>query len=67
MVAIGAVTAVLVSGCYHHPVTADPWPLEEMDRIAFVYWFATVICIAIFALGHGGDRLLGADVPRPAR
>ena len=23
---------------------------EEMDRITFVYWFATVICIAIFAL-----------------
>ena len=23
---------------------------EEMDRIEFVYWFATVICIAVFAL-----------------
>jgi cytochrome c oxidase subunit 2 len=23
---------------------------KEMDRITFVYWFATVICIAIFAL-----------------
>ena len=23
---------------------------EEMDRIEFVYWFATVICIGIFAL-----------------
>ncbi len=23
---------------------------EEMDRIAFTYWFATVICIGIFAL-----------------
>ena len=23
---------------------------EEMDRIEFVYWFATIICIAVFAL-----------------
>ena len=23
---------------------------EEMDRITFVYWFATIICIGIFAL-----------------
>ena len=23
---------------------------EQMDRIAFVYWFATIICIGIFAL-----------------
>jgi len=23
---------------------------EEMDRIAFTYWFATIICIAIFSL-----------------
>ncbi|MBM3679339.1 MAG: cytochrome c oxidase subunit II [Actinobacteria bacterium] len=23
---------------------------EQMDRIAFVYWFATIMCIAIFAL-----------------
>ena len=23
---------------------------EEMDRITFVYWFATIICIAIFSL-----------------
>lgn len=26
---------------------------EEMDRIAFTYWFATVICIAIFSLVIG--------------
>jgi cytochrome c oxidase subunit 2 len=26
---------------------------EEMDRITFVFWFATVICIAIFALVAG--------------
>jgi cytochrome c oxidase subunit 2 len=26
---------------------------EEMDRIVFTYWFATVICIAIFALVAG--------------
>jgi cytochrome c oxidase subunit II len=50
MVAIGAVTAVLVSLVavliQWLPTSAS----EEMDRIAFVYWFATVICIAIFAL-----------------
>ena len=26
---------------------------EEMDRIAFTYWFATVICIGIFAVVAG--------------
>jgi cytochrome c oxidase subunit 2 len=26
---------------------------EEMDRIAFVYWFATIICIVIFAVVIG--------------
>ena len=26
---------------------------EEMERIEFVYWFATIICIAIFALVAG--------------
>jgi cytochrome c oxidase subunit II len=26
---------------------------EEMDRITFTYWFATIICIAIFALVAG--------------
>jgi cytochrome c oxidase subunit II len=26
---------------------------EEMDRIVFTYWFATIICIAIFALVAG--------------
>jgi cytochrome c oxidase subunit 2 len=50
MVAIGAVTAVLVSLVavliQWLPTSAS----EEMDRIEFVYWFATVICIAIFAL-----------------
>ena len=50
MVGIGIVVAI--------PVTLVavliPWlptsASEEMDRIEFVYWFATVICIAIFAL-----------------
>ena len=26
---------------------------EEMDRITFTYWFATIICIAIFSLVIG--------------
>jgi cytochrome c oxidase subunit 2 len=50
MAGIGIVVAI--------PVTLVavliPWlptsASEEMDRIEFVYWFATVICIAIFAL-----------------
>ena len=50
MVAIGVVVAVLVSLV----ATLIQWlptsASEEMDRITFVYWFATVICIAIFAL-----------------
>ena len=50
MVAIGVVAAILVSLV----AVLIPWlptsASEEMDRIAFVYWFATVICIAIFAL-----------------
>jgi cytochrome c oxidase subunit 2 len=50
MVAIGVVAAILVSLV----AVLIPWlpdsASEEMDRITFVYWFATVICIAIFAL-----------------
>jgi cytochrome c oxidase subunit 2 len=50
MAGIGIVVAI--------PVTLVavliPWlptsASEEMDRIEFVYWFATVICIGIFAL-----------------
>ncbi len=50
MAGIGIVVAI--------PVTLVavliPWlptsASEEMDRIEFVYWFATVICIAIFSL-----------------
>ena len=30
---------------------------EQRERIDFVFWFATVICIAIFAIVAGGDRL----------
>ena len=45
-----AVTGVLVS-LVAVPIQWLPTSAsEEMDRIAFVYWFATVICIAIFAL-----------------
>ncbi len=43
---IGGLVAVLI-----------PWlpdsASEEMDRIVFTYWFATVICIGIFALVAG--------------
>ena len=47
---IGVVIAVLVSLV----AVLIPWlptsASKEMDRIQFVYWFATVICIAIFSL-----------------
>jgi cytochrome c oxidase subunit 2 len=50
MVAIGIVAAVLTTLV----AVLIPWlpdsASEEMDRIAFTYWFATVICIGIFAL-----------------
>ena len=47
---IGIVVAILVTLV----AVLIPWlptsASKEMDRIEFVYWFATVICIAIFAL-----------------
>jgi cytochrome c oxidase subunit II len=50
MVAIGIVAAVLVTLV----AVLIPWlptsASKEMDRITFAYWFATVICIGIFAL-----------------
>ncbi len=50
MVGIGIVIAILVTLV----AVLIPWlptsASEEMDRIEFVYWFATVICIAVFAL-----------------
>jgi cytochrome c oxidase subunit 2 len=50
MVAIGVVAAILSTLV----AVLIPWlptsASEEMDRIAFVYWFATVICIGIFVL-----------------
>jgi cytochrome c oxidase subunit 2 len=50
MVAIGIVTAIAVTLV----AVLIPWlPTSasvEMDRITFVYWFTTVICIGIFAL-----------------
>ena len=45
--ALAALVATLVA-------VLIPWlpdsASEEMDRIAFTYWFATIICIGIFAL-----------------
>jgi cytochrome c oxidase subunit II len=50
LVAIGVVSGVVVTLVavliQWLPTSAS----EEMDRITFVYWFATVVCIAIFAL-----------------
>jgi cytochrome c oxidase subunit 2 len=50
MVAIGIAVAVVVTLV----AVLIPWlptsASEEMDRITFAYWFATVICIGIFAL-----------------
>ena len=50
MAGLGIVIAILVTLV----AVLIPWlptsASEEMDRIEFVYWFATVICIAIFAL-----------------
>ena len=50
MVAIGVVTGVVTALV----AVLVPWlptsASEEMDRIEFVFWFATVISIAIFAL-----------------
>ncbi len=50
MTGIGIVVAVLVTLV----AVLIPWlptsASKQMDRIEFVYWFATVICIAIFAL-----------------
>ena len=45
--ALAALVATLVAVLI--PWLPDP-ASEEMDRIVFVYWFATVICIGIFAL-----------------
>jgi cytochrome c oxidase subunit 2 len=53
MVAIGIVTAILVTLV----AVLIPWlptsASEEMDRITFTFWFATVICIGIFAVVAG--------------
>lgn len=50
MAAIGVVVAVLVTLV----AVLIPWlptsASEQMDRITFVYWFGTIICIGIFAL-----------------
>ena len=44
--AVGVVCLVVAFGIQWLPTPAS----EEMDRIAFVYWFATIISIAVFAL-----------------
>lgn len=50
MAGIGIVVAILVSlVAVLIPWLPDP-ASEEMNRIEFVYWFATVICIAIFSI-----------------
>jgi cytochrome c oxidase subunit II len=58
----GAVARIVLAGLAVGVVVSlvavlIPWlpdsASEQMDRIAFVYWFATVICIAIFALVAG--------------
>jgi cytochrome c oxidase subunit II len=50
MAAIGVVAAVIAALV----AVLIPWlptsASEQMDRITFVYWFATIMCIAIFAL-----------------
>src|SRR5262245_62758276 len=47
MAAVAALVATLVA-------VLIPWlpdaSSHEMDRIVFTYWFATIICIGIFAL-----------------
>jgi cytochrome c oxidase subunit II len=50
LVAIGVVTAIAVTLVAVLIRWLPHSASEEMDRITFVYWFATVICIAIFAL-----------------
>ena len=50
MLAIGIASAIVVALV----AVLIPWlpdsASEEMDRITFTYWFATVICIGIFAV-----------------
>lgn len=50
MIVIGVVAAVITTLV----AVLIPWlpssASEEMDRITFVYWFTTIICIAIFAV-----------------
>ena len=50
MVAIAAVAALIATLV----AVLIPWlpesASEQMDRITFVFWFATIICIGIFSL-----------------
>ncbi len=50
MAAIGIVAAAAVSVVAYFIPWLPESASEQMDRIAFVYWFATIMCIAIFSL-----------------
>ena len=50
MSALGVVIAAIVSIVAYFIPWLPHAASEQADRIHFVYWFATVICIAIFAL-----------------
>jgi cytochrome c oxidase subunit 2 len=50
-VALGA-SAVALAVAFFIPWLPEP-ASEEADRIAFVFWFTTIICIAIFAVVAG--------------
>ena len=59
----GVVTTLVAVLIQWLPTSAS----EEMDRITFVFWFTTVICIVVFAIVAGWTRLRGLRIPREAR
>ena len=59
----GVVTTLVAVLIQWLPTSAS----EEMDRITFVFWFTTVICIVVFAIVAGVDRLRGLRIPRETR
>jgi cytochrome c oxidase subunit 2 len=50
MIVIGLVAVVVAAVVAWRIQWLPDSASEEMDRIAFVYWFATIICIGIFAV-----------------
>jgi cytochrome c oxidase subunit 2 len=50
MLGIAVVAAVITTAIAYFIRWLPTSASEEMDRITFTYWFATVICIAIFSL-----------------